>query len=287
MPPLLTRCVAERAEAAPVSLAAIPPAMQQAVLAIEDRRFYWHPGVIPISIVGAVIINLLRRQTYLFGGSTHHTAARAHFFLTDEFNAERAAAALAAAQGARAVHVARARDAGSKDEILELYLNDVYLGQRGSFAIHGVAEARACSSARTSRTSPSTKRPDRRRHPVPAGTRRSRNPKDAVERRNVVLHAMADEDTSPQRRAKRASREPLAVVAARARNEAPYFVDYVGQELAENSPGLTATTSRGRRPHDARPESAAPRAGRRARRPGEGRPAARRSASARGARRRR
>ena len=51
-----------REKAAAVPLAAIPTRMQQAVLAIEDRRFYSHPGIDPISLVGAVVTNLRDRR---------------------------------------------------------------------------------------------------------------------------------------------------------------------------------------------------------------------------------
>ena len=48
----------------------IPPRVVQAVLAIEDRRFYAHPGVDPIGVVGAMLSYLTGRRGYLAGGST-------------------------------------------------------------------------------------------------------------------------------------------------------------------------------------------------------------------------
>src|SRR6266404_5253657 len=64
------------------------------------------------------------------------------FFLTDEFNSELASGTRSYRRKVQeAVMSLVLERRASKDEILELYLNDVYLGQRGSFAIHGVAEA--------------------------------------------------------------------------------------------------------------------------------------------------
>src|SRR5262249_45709920 len=66
------------------------------------------------------------------------------------------------------------------------------------------------------------------------------HPKDAMERRNVVLRAMAEEQFVSPDAAERASREPIQVVARAVDNEAPYFVDLVGQTLEERVPGITA-----------------------------------------------
>ena len=83
----------------------------------------------------------------------------------------------------------------SKDEILELYLNDVYLGQRGSFAIHGVAEASRLffgkdvanvTVGEAALIAGVIQNPGLHSPFV--------NPKNAVERRNVVLGAMEDEE---------------------------------------------------------------------------------------------
>ena len=60
----------ERAKRRPVALSAIPARMTQAVLAIEDRRFYEHPGIDPISIVGAIITNIRGKRAYTAGAST-------------------------------------------------------------------------------------------------------------------------------------------------------------------------------------------------------------------------
>ena len=69
--PVLTSLISgEREKRRPVALAAIPPRVTQAVLAIEDRRFYEHPGVDPIGIVGAIVTNLRGDRAYLAGGST-------------------------------------------------------------------------------------------------------------------------------------------------------------------------------------------------------------------------
>src|SRR5204863_9584265 len=56
--PVLSSILAERAKRRPVALAAIPPDVIQAVLAIEDRRYYYHPGIDPIRMTGAILSNL-------------------------------------------------------------------------------------------------------------------------------------------------------------------------------------------------------------------------------------
>jgi penicillin-binding protein 1B len=120
----------------------------------------------------------------------------------------------------------------SKEEVLELYLNDVWLGQRGSFAIHGVPEASriffgkdiANVSLSEAATIAGVIQSPPRHSPF-------NNPESSKERRNVVLQAMATAGFITEDAAGRAAREPIAVAARSLENEAPYFVDLVGQEL--------------------------------------------------------
>ncbi|MDQ3171898.1 MAG: penicillin-binding transpeptidase domain-containing protein, partial [Acidobacteriota bacterium] len=124
-------------------------------------------------------------------------------------------------------------------QILELYLNDVDLGQRGSFAVRGVAEASRLffgkdvgnvSLAEAATIAGVIQAPSRH-SPF-------RNPARAKERRNVVLRAMADAGYISDDAAVRASREPLIVVQRALDAEAPYFVDYVSEQLRSRYEGL-------------------------------------------------
>jgi penicillin-binding protein 1B len=133
----------------------------------------------------------------------------------------------------------------TKDEILELYLNDVYLGQRGSFAIHGVAEAARLffgKDVANLTLSESALIAGVIQSPGPRSP--FANPERAVERRNVVLQAMADQDFISAEAAETSMQEPLTVVARAVDNEAPYFVDMVGEQLAQAFPGVTTQPGR-------------------------------------------
>jgi len=199
--------------------------MVQAVLAIEDRRFYDHPGVDLIRTIGAVITNLRGEKKYLVGGSTITQQLVKNFFLTPKKTLRRKLA-----EQYMALILERRV---SKDQILEMYLNDVYLGQRGSFAVHGVAEAarlffgKDISNVTLNESatiagiiqSPYTWSP-------------FSSPERCRERRNVVLRAMADEGFISQDAARRTSSEPILVVQRALEAQAPYFVDYVQQEIA-------------------------------------------------------
>lgn len=115
-----------------VSLSATPKHVAQAVLAIEDERFYQHFGIDPIGIARALFTNLMQRR-WVQGGSTLSQQLAKNLFLTPEKTLLRKAKeALAALSLERRL---------SKDRILELYLNEVYLGQEGSLAVHGFAQA--------------------------------------------------------------------------------------------------------------------------------------------------
>jgi penicillin-binding protein 1B len=196
----------------------------------------------PFSVIRSVIINAVGDNKYPVGGSTITQQLARMFFLTDEFNSELATGTRSYRRKVQEAFMSLVLERrASKDEILELYLTDVYLGQRGSFAIHGVAEASRLffgkdvanlTVGEAALIAGVIQNPGLHSPFV--------NPKNAVERRNIVLRAMADEEYISTDVADRASREPLQVAARGVDNEAPYFVDMVGQEIAEKFPGLTA-----------------------------------------------
>ena len=236
----------EREKRRAVALSVIPDRMRQAVLAIEDRRFFEHPGVDPIGIVGAVISNIRGKRGYTAGGSTITQQVARNVFLPKMFPEM-------TLQGAREkswrrkllemwvslIITARA----SKDEILEMYLNDMTLGQRGSFGIVGVAEAsRLFFGKDVSNVSLAEAATIAGVFQSPSALSPFNNPARCKDRRNVVLGAMTDAGYITADVASRTQHEPLTIVPRALEAEAPYFVDFVGQMLGEQYPGLTTTT---------------------------------------------
>lgn len=115
-----------------VSLNEVPLSLRQAVVATEDRRFYEHHGVDPKAILRAMVANL-KAGGVTQGGSTLTQQLIKNFILSSERSYTRKANEIVMALVVEASY--------SKDQILECYLNEVYFGQRGSVAIHGVGEA--------------------------------------------------------------------------------------------------------------------------------------------------
>lgn len=218
-----------------VPLASIPPHMVHAVLAIEDRRFYEHPGVDPIRAVGALITNIRGNKAYLVGASTLTQQIVKNTFLTPEKTLKRKL---------QEQFMALVLDSRlTKDQILELYLNEVVLGQRGPFAIHGVAEAaRIFFGKDVSNVSVVEAATIAGLIQSPSFLSPFRNPERARLRRNVVLTEMAQAGYLAPEVAKKAAGEPLKVASRALENEAPYFVDYVSNLLDEKHKGLLATT---------------------------------------------
>ena len=224
-PPLITALVTEaRQKRRDVPLAAIPQRVLQAVLAIEDRRFYDHAGIDPIGVTGAAITNVFGNKKYLRGGSTITQQLVKNTFLTPEQTYKRKVS-----EWFMSVALERRL---SKDQILTLYLNDVSLGQRGSFAIHGVPEAaRLFFSKDVTNVTLSEAATIAGVIQSPSRLSPFNHPERAKERRNVVLQAMADAGYIGGDAAVRAAREPLQLAPRALDAEAPYFVDYISQEL--------------------------------------------------------
>jgi len=111
-----------------VKLEEVPPLLVKALLKVEDKAFYEHHGVRPTSIVRAMIANLRAGRT-VQGGSTLTQQLVKNFFLSNEKTLIR--------KLNEAVMALLLEWHYDKDEILEAYLNEIYLGQDGARAVHG------------------------------------------------------------------------------------------------------------------------------------------------------
>jgi penicillin-binding protein 1B len=215
----------------PVRLSVIPKHVVDAVLAIEDRRFYDHPGVDVIRAAGALWTNVRGDKPYLVGGSTLTQQIVKNTFLTPAKTLRRKL------QEQFMALVLESRF--TKDQILEIYLNDVVLGQRGPFEIRGVAEAsRIFFGKHIGNVSLAEAATMAGLIQSPSRLSPFRSPERAQERRNVVLKVMAESGFVTNEAAAAAAKEPLSVKARSLENEAPFFVDYVQQVLEEQYAGV-------------------------------------------------
>jgi penicillin-binding protein 1B len=242
--PLLTSIAGgEREKRRPVSLSSLPPHVINAVLAIEDRRYYAHPGVDPLGIGRALISNLRSTSGYVSGASTITQQVVRNVFLPQfEGWTLRDARAQSIRRKLLEQFVALVLNTrASKDAILEMYLNDMPFGQRGSFAIFGVAEAaRLFFGKDVSNVTLAEAATMAGVLQSPSALSPFNNPDRCRERRNVVLASMADAGFIDHETADLAAQEPLVVVQRALEAEAPYFVDYVTRTLADRYPGLTS-----------------------------------------------
>ena len=213
----------------PVSLKSVPKPVVDAIVATEDRNFYHHEGISIRGTVGALVTDF-RSKTWTHGGSTLTQQLVKNFYLTPERTWRRKAveALLAVLLEARY----------SKEEILESYLNEIYLGQNGAVQIIGVEQASQLYFGKhvTYLTLPEAA--------TLAGMIRSPNvlsplkyPDRAKPRRDTVLKLMLDQGKINQAEYETAVASPLSVTRfPRTSRSAPFFVDLVMRQLRETYP---------------------------------------------------
>jgi penicillin-binding protein 1B len=202
----------------PVARADLPEHVVLAVLAMEDARFFEHPGFDAFGIVRAVVANLMagRRQQ---GGSTLTQQLAKNLFLSPTKSLERKFRELALAVALE--------ERLTKDEILELYLNQIYLGQVGGVAICGIDQAaqtyfgtsaRRLNLAQAATLAGVISAPNRY-SPV-------RHPERAEERRALVLKRMADVGWIEPTQAADAAAKSVTIVARQNSRNAPWALDH-------------------------------------------------------------
>ncbi|HEX4895543.1 MAG TPA: penicillin-binding protein 1B [Solimonas sp.] len=210
-----------------VRLDAVPPLLTKGLIAIEDQAFYWHMGVSIKAILRASFANL-RAGHVVQGGSTITQQLIKNFFLNSKQTWDRK---LNEAFMALLLEIHY-----EKQDILEAYLNEVHLGQDGSRAVHGFG-----LGAQFYFNKPLD---ELRPHEIallvglvkgPSFYNPRRNPKRALERRNLVLGVLHREELLSDEDYAAALDQPLGVVQGRGGGveRYPAFVELVRRQLSK------------------------------------------------------
>lgn len=204
----------------------IPKVMVDAVVAIEDRRFFQHGGVNYFRLVEAVWVDLGQGKREQ-GGSTLTMQVARGFFLTPEKTVKRKLTEMLIA--------IILEQKLSKQQIFELYANQMDMGQRGSFTIRGFGEA---SRAYFNKDIKDLTVPEAALLAgllqAPSYLSPYRHPDRALERRNLVLDGMLETGAITQEECERAKATPLKLAPPNVEaSDAPYFVDLVHDTLLE------------------------------------------------------
>ena len=224
-----------------VPVESMPDLVKNAFIAAEDQNFYRHPGVDATAIARAAITNILNKGGRLVGASTITQQVAKNFLLTNERSYER--------KIKEAILATRMEEAMTKNQILELYLNEIFLGQRS----YGVAAAAQTyfdkklddlNIAEVAYLAALPKAPNNY-HPV-------RKHNAAINRRNWVINRMQEDGYITSSQAELAKASPLAMTLKDESDvvSAPFFAEEVRRQLksqyGEDSlykGGLTVRTS--------------------------------------------
>jgi penicillin-binding protein 1B len=212
----------------PVRYEDLPPALLHAILSAEDKRFFEHGGFDFIRIVGAAWADIRHSSQHYQGASTITMQVARTFFFTNERKWSR--------KLAEAMVSIELEERFNKQQIFELYANEVYLGNRGSFGIRGFSEASVAYFGK-----------DLRQLTLPecaflAGLIRApnfyssadRHPERGAQARDRVLTQMLENKYVSAPEVQDAKRAPLKIVRTSvAGSEAPYFVDMVKDHLLD------------------------------------------------------
>ncbi len=228
----------------PIPVRQIPETMRQAVLATEDRHFYRHWGLDLSGVVRASLSDLLAggiRQ----GASTITQQLARNVFLTQSQTLER--------KIKEAILAVRLERSFSKEEILELYLNQIYFGE-GAYGVEAASEryfGKSCRDLTLPEAALLAGLPAN-----PAAYSPFRHPQAARRRRNSVLRRMEEAGVIDQQTREEAERTDVQTLTSSSEGKtlAPYFVEMIRKELMERyganavyGGGLTVHTTLDRR----------------------------------------
>ncbi len=207
-----------------VSIQQVPEHFIYAVLAAEDNRFYEHPGFDPLGILRALYVNL-RHGSIRQGGSTITQQLAKNYFLTPDRKISRKLNELFISIVMEIMY--------AKNEILEIYLNDIYLGQNGPVAINGIGEASffyfgkpvmQLSLVEAATIASLIKAPN---HYSPFIDKFR-----CLQRRNAVLQAMHAKGWISDKDLHASIQLPVETVGVTEYSQkAPYFMDYLSRQL--------------------------------------------------------
>ncbi len=203
----------------------VPGFVVQTLVAVEDQGFHSHHGVSPKAISRAMWANL-KSGRVVQGGSTLTQQLVKNFYLSSEQTLSRKAE--------EALMAILLDFHYSKDEILEAYLNEIYLGQAGSRAIHGFGLGSQYYFGRSVR--------ELKLHQAallvaivkgPSYYNPRRHPQRAMARRDLVLDILAAEGVATADQVEWAKRQPLDVIAKPSWSPAAYpaYMDLVKRQL--------------------------------------------------------
>ncbi len=204
----------------------IPPHMVDAVIAIEDRRFFEHGGINYARLAKCAFTDLVSGRKSC-GGSTLTQQLAKNIFLSPDKKFTRKLKEL--------IITFQLEARFNKQQLFEMYVNEMNLGHRGSFEINGIGEAaqtffgkdfKQLDLAECATLAGMFQRPSYY-NPYHAPAR-------VIERRNIVLDSMVETGAITAAEASRAKAEPLHLAPPNVdASEAPYFVDLVHDQLVQ------------------------------------------------------
>lgn len=210
----------------------IPGALKAATVAMEDKRFYNHHGVDFGSLARALVKNIKARRV-VEGGSTITQQLAKNLFLSHERTIQRKLMEL--------VYTLKLEMRYSKDEILSMYLNQIYLGH-GSYG---------CEVASRTYFGKSVKELSLSESALLAGVIRLpeyyspyHDKQRSIDRRNLVLQFMVEQGRISQEQRETARAEQVKL-AGLTESEAPYFISYVISQIRSRHPEVGSDIYRG------------------------------------------